>query len=280
MKKIYFLMTAMLMSSLLINAQTSTEQFETESSGSTSFTDNGVIFNIISHNAPASLFDIGYFPGTGWNGTQTDSRYIDNTGTATLANANSSFSIKTSSNLFKVNRFWVFVANHFVNQNSVGTLTVTGRLSGVTKYSQTKTTGFATALGSTNGYTLIDLTNLNGQNYSNIIVDEIMITLGGEYRYLGLDAFTWVKDSGIVLAVDDVKNEKNNFQIYPNPTSDFINFKNAESIEKVEIYDLSGKLSISTANATKINVSKLEKGTYTVKVKTKNGIENSKFIKN
>lgn len=277
MKKIYFLITAMLMSSTLIYAQTSTEQFETESLGSTSFTDNGVIFNIISHQA---IFDIYVLPSAGWNGTGPDNRFIDNTGSATESNTNPSFSIKTTSNLFKVNRFWVFVANRLFNQNSAGTLTVTGKLSGVTKFSQTKTTGFNTGLSTANGHTLIDLTNLNGQNYSNIIVDEIMITLGGEYRYLGLDAFTWVKDSGIVLAVDDVKNEKNNFQIYPNPTSDFINFKNAESIEKVEIYDLSGKLSISTANATKINVSKLEKGTYTVKVKTKNGIENSKFIKN
>ena len=277
MKKIYFLITAMLMSSVLINAQTSTEVFETESNASTSFSDNGVIFNILSQVGGFAIQ--GSFPNTGWNGTAIDNRYIDNNGLANVTTG-ASFSIKTTSNLFKVNRFWVFLSANNLNQTVAGTLTITGKLSGVTKFTQTKTTGFATGLGSTNGFTLIDLTNLNGQNYSNIIIDQLQVTAGGAFNYFCLDAFTWVKDSGIVLAVDNVDSGKNNFQIYPNPTSDFINFKNAESIEKVEIYDLSGKLSISTANATKINVSKLEKGTYTVKVKTKKGIENSKFIKN
>jgi hypothetical protein len=193
-KKYYFLFLALLITGLL-KAQTSTEQFETESVGSSSFTDNGVIFNIISHQA---TFDMYVLANAGWNGTAADNRFIDNTGTATAANTNPSLSIKTTSNLFKVNRFWVFVTNQFFNQNAVGTLTVTGKLSGVTKFTQTKTTGFVTSLGATNGYTLIDLTNLNGQNYSNLILDELMITIGGNYRYLGIDAFTWVKDSGTI----------------------------------------------------------------------------------
>ena len=203
MKKLNLLIAIFcLMISGLSLAQTSTEQFETESHGSSSFTDNGVIFNIISHNAPNSLFDIGNFPNTGWSGTSNDNKYIDNTGTGTQENANASFSIKTTSNLFKVNRFWVYLSNPLLNLNTTGTLTITGKLSGVTKFTQTKMSGFATTLGTTNGYTLIDLTNLNGQNYSNIIVDELRLTIGGDYRYFGLDAFTWVKDSGIVIDLD------------------------------------------------------------------------------
>lgn len=258
-------------------AQTSTETFETESNGTTSFTDNGVVFNIISHTT--SFYIQGNYPGTGWNGTANDNKYIDNTGSA-LSGTSGSFSIKSSSNLFKVNRFWIFLSTNTLNQNVSGTLTVAGKLNGVTKYSQTKTSGFATSLGSTNGHTLIDLTNLNGQNYSNIIIDELRITLGGAFNYADLDAFTWVKDSGVVLAVDDVKNGKNNFQIYPNPTSDFINFQNPETIQKVEIYDLSGKLLISTESSVKVDVSKLEKGTYVAKVKTEKGTLDSKFVKN
>ena len=79
----------------------------------------------------------------------------------------------------------------------MGSLTITGKLSGVTKFTQTKTTGFATSLGATNGYTLIDMTNLNGQNYSNIVIDELQITANGGFRYVGFDAFTWVKDSNM-----------------------------------------------------------------------------------
>ncbi|NWL03354.1 hypothetical protein DM790_21215 [Flavobacterium collinsii] len=187
--KVCYLFIILLITSHNTWAQTSTETFETESPGSTSFTDNGVIFNILSHS---STFDIANFTNTGWSGTANDNRHIDNSGTV---GTGASFSIKTTSNLFKVNRFWVFVANNFTNQNATGTLTITGKLSGITKFTQTKTTGFATSLGSTNGYTLIDMTNLNGQNYSNIIIDQLQITAGGDYAYLALDAFTWVKDN-------------------------------------------------------------------------------------
>ena len=182
-------------STLSARSQTSTEQFETESNNSTTFTDNGVIFQIRSLNG---IFDIqASYPGTGWNGTSIDNRYIDNTGQGNQP-TNPSFSIKTTSNLFKVNRFWVYAAAANTQLNVTGTLTVTGKLSGITKFTQTKTTGFNTTIAVSNGYTLIDLTNFNGQNYSNIVIDELQITGGGNYQYLSFDAFTWVKDSGVL----------------------------------------------------------------------------------
>ncbi|MFP3599324.1 T9SS type A sorting domain-containing protein [Chryseobacterium sp. SIMBA_029] len=277
MKRTTFFTICSLLISLFTFAQTSTEVFETESSGSTSFTDNGVIFNIISHNAPASLFDIGNFANTGWNGTANDNRYIDNTGTATLANANVSFSIKTTSNLFKVNRFWVFLANYLINQNAAGTLTITGKLSGVTKFTQTKSNGFATSLGTTNGYTLIDLTNLNGQNYSNIIIDQLQLTIGGDYRYLGVDAFTWVKDTGVVLATGETKASSKTMSVYPNPTKGVFTIKTDES-SKAEMYDQTGKL-VKTLEVKKgvneSNITELPKGVYILKTLS----ESHKIIK-
>ncbi len=260
--------TIFLFCSLLIStfsfAQTSTEQFETESVGSSSFTDNGVIFNIISHQA---TFDMYVLPAAGWNGITVDNRFIDNTGTATAQYTNASFSIKTTSNLFKVNRFWVYVANALGNQASTGTLTVTGKLSGVTKFTQTKTTNFVTSIGTTNGYTLIDLTNLNGQNYSNITIDQLTITLGGDYRYMSFDAFTWVKQTGIVLSANDVKTPKKETGIYPNPTSGPLTIKAAENT-KFEVYSQSGQL-VKTIEAKKgvneADISELPKGVYMVK---------------
>ncbi|KQT20647.1 secretion protein [Chryseobacterium sp. Leaf405] len=244
--------------------QTSTELFETESHGSTSFTDNGVIFNIISH---VGGFDIqGNYPGTGWSGTANDNRYIDNSGTGNIATG-ASFSIKTTSNLFKVNRFWIFLSNTTLNQAVVGTLTITGKLSGVTKYTQTKTTGFVTSLGATNGYTLIDLTNLNGQNYSNIVIDQLQITLGGAYTYGGLDAFTWVKDSGIVLATNEAKSVKKEVNIYPNPTKGPL-YITSENNSKLEVYNQSAQL-VKTIEARKgeneADISELPTGNYIIK---------------
>ncbi|SMD01548.1 T9SS type A sorting domain-containing protein [Chryseobacterium sp. YR221] len=255
--------------------QTSTEQFETESHGSTSFTDNGVIFNIISHTM---IFDIqANYPQTGWNGTANDNRYIDNSGTGNQSEA-ASFSIKTTSNLFKVNKFWAYVSAANLDLTVAGTLTVTGKLNGVTKFTQTKSSGFTTSISPTNGYTLIDLTNLNGQNYSNIIVDEIQLTLGGSYQYIALDAFTWVKDSGIVLAVSEVKSSKKEISIYPNPTSGPLSIK-TEKATDAQVYGMDGKL-VKTLPITKginnIDISELPKGTYILKTST----ESSKIIKN
>lgn len=264
MKSTIFFIICSLFISIFSFGQTSTEVFETESNASTSFTDNGVIFNILTH---LGGFDIqANFPGTGWNGTAIDNRYIDNNGAGNVT-TDASFSIKTTSNLFKVNRFWVFLSANNLNQNVAGTLTVTGKLSGVTKFTQTKTSGFATGLGATNGFTLIDLTNLNGQNYSNIIIDQLQVTIGGAYNYFCLDAFTWVKDSGLVLASNEVKSSKKETNIYPNPTNGPLTIKALDNT-KFEVYSQSGQL-VKTIEARKgineTNISELPKGVYIVK---------------
>lgn len=273
MKRSIFLTICSLFISLFSFGQTSTEQFETESNGSPSFTDNGVIFNIISH---VGTFDIqANFPGTGWNGTANDNRYIDNSNDPATP---PSFSIKTTSNLFKVNRFWMYLSALNLDLTVPGTLTITGKLSGVTKFTQTKSTGFATSMTPTNGYTLIDLTNLNGQNYSNIIIDELRLTLGGNYRYAGLDAFTWVKDSGIVvLATNETTSSQKGMSIYPNPTSGPLSIKTEDNVQ-AEVYSQDGKLlkNLDIKKGTnQADISELPNGVYILK--TPSG--SSKIIK-
>lgn len=159
-----------------------------------------------------------------------------------------------------------------------GTLTVTGKLSGVTKFTQTKTTGFNSTITITNGYTLIDLTNLNGQNYSNIVIDELQITAGGNFQYLSVDAFTWVKDTGIVLGINDF--EKNNkFVIYPNPTSNIVHI-NSEIDGNIQIVNQLGQtVKTSKVKANEINTLNIENltdGVYFVKVS--NQTESYKLI--
>jgi hypothetical protein len=264
MKSTILLTICSLFISIFSFGQTSTEQFETESHGSASFTDNGVIFNILSH---VNTYDIqANYPGTGWNGSAVDNRYIDNSAPGNQATG-TSFSIKTTSNLFKVNRFWVYASAADLTLSVSGTLTITGKLSGVTKFTQTKTTGFATSMGTTNGFTLIDLTNLNGQNYSNIIIDQLEITAGGGYVYLSLDAFTWVKDSNVVLAANEVKSSKKELNIYPNPTNGPLTIK-TEANKKLEVYSQSGQL-VKTIEAkkgeTETDISELPTGNYLIK---------------
>ena len=262
MKSTIFIICSLVIS--IFSFGQTTETFETESHGSTSFTDNGVVFNILSH---VNTYDIqGNYPNTGWSGTANDNRYIDNSAPGNQS-ASSSFSIKTTSNLFKVNRFWIYAAAADLTLNVAGTLTISGKLNGVTKFTQTKTTGFATSLGTTNGYTLIDLTNLNGQNYSNIIIDQLQITAGGAFQYLAFDAFTWVKDSTLVLAADEVKSSQKEPSIYPNPTSGPLTIKTTDST-KFEVYNQSGQLVKTIETRKGINetdISELPKGVYIVK---------------
>ncbi len=258
-------------------SQTSTEQFETESHSSSNFTDNGVIFNTISHS---SVFGVqANYSGTGWNGSSIDNRYIDNLASS---GTNASFSIKTTSNLFKVNRFWIFLSNSSLNQNVAGTLSITGKLSGVTKFTQTKSTGFATSLGSTNGYTLINMTNLNGQNYSNIIIDELLITLGGNYSYAALDAFTWVKDSGVVLGIND-EEFKNTFKFYPNPAQNKI-FVEANTLTNaiLQIFDINGRelKSQKIDTTSEIDINDLQSGVYFFKISDEKRTAIQRIIKN
>nr|WP_315032697.1 T9SS type A sorting domain-containing protein [uncultured Chryseobacterium sp.] len=265
MKSTTFLIICSLLISTFSFAQTSTESFETESNGSTNFTDNGVVFNIISH---VSVFDIqGNFPGTGWSGTANDNRYIDNSNNTASP---PSFSIKTTSNLFKVNRFWMYLSALNLELNVTGSLTITGKLSGITKFTQTKTTGFATSLGSTNGYTLLDLTNLNGQNYSNIIIDELQITANGNFRYVALDAFTWVKDSNVVLGTTEAKASQKNLSIYPNPTTGPISISTERNSE-AQIYNQDGKLLQSLQvkkGINEVSLSGFPTGVYFIKTAT------------
>lgn len=66
--------------------------------------------------------------------------------------------------------------------------------------------------------------------------------------------------------------------IYPNPTENEIRIMSTEVILKVEIFNFSGQLQLSESRST-LNVSALSSGVYFVKVFTKRGILNEKFVK-
>ena len=77
-------------------------------------------------------------------------------------------------------------------------------------------------------------------------------------------------------------NNKPNIVIYPNPARNYICIKlDNEIISSVNITDISGK-TIHTTNSNEniINISNLAAGAYFLKIKTKNNVITSKFIKN
>lgn len=84
------------------------------------------------------------------------------------------------------------------------------------------------------------------------------------------------------LSIDDFNN-RNKLVVYPNPTQNslYINFEEMSNIDIIIIYDVMGKILFQDSKITNyINVANLETGLYIIKIKTKQKIYESKFIKN
>lgn len=72
-----------------------------------------------------------------------------------------------------------------------------------------------------------------------------------------------------------------NFNLYPNPTSDVLNIssKNGLEMKEIKITDLSGRIVRTLNNSSTINVSDFSAGTYLIDITTNEGKASSKFIK-
>jgi hypothetical protein len=82
------------------------------------------------------------------------------------------------------------------------------------------------------------------------------------------------------LSVTDLS--KTQINIFPNPTSDFINIKSDEMIKSIKIYDITGsliKIEKTSDKTSKIDISSFLKGIYIISIETKSGIETKKIIK-
>jgi hypothetical protein len=87
-------------------------------------------------------------------------------------------------------------------------------------------------------------------------------------------------DSEPVLGINDVEFANNTISLYPNPAQEVLNVSSANSITKIEVYDLLGKKVASNNNAKNVNVAALGKGVYVVKVAQENGsVVAKRFIK-
>ena len=93
------------------------------------------------------------------------------------------------------------------------------------------------------------------------------------------------------LIIDDIRVEANNedptsiegafandINIFPNPTTGIVNIE-AEGLNKVVVYDVTGRIMKSVANESTIDISNLEAGVYFFSVETENGSAMKKLVK-
>lgn len=71
-----------------------------------------------------------------------------------------------------------------------------------------------------------------------------------------------------------------NISIYPNPSNEIINFNINLTEYEVNFIDITGKVIINSINKSKIDVSDLQEGIYTIQIKNNSGTRNFRFIKN
>ncbi len=83
----------------------------------------------------------------------------------------------------------------------------------------------------------------------------------------------------LVLAIENV--DMVTFLVYPNPTSGIVNIQTKEDIDRIEIYDINGRLIFNKLKTSQVNISQLSVGVYILKVVGENGESSiNRIIKN
>ena len=146
----------------------------------------------------------------------------------------------------------------FGNGSGVLNVTVNNVLVGTIPYSATKNATTTTTINNINvsGSVIIKITNpITSDNGPRVALDDLSWTCYNES-----------------LSTSEVKKDKSQFTIYPNPVKNnelFVKGENLNKISKAEIYDLSGKtievIANPFKNSNKINLKGLVKGTYILK---------------
>ena len=83
-----------------------------------------------------------------------------------------------------------------------------------------------------------------------------------------------------ITTIDEINNSFG-LNIYPNPSSGFVNIQSSSYIESIKIYDILGKIVLSKSCNIKLeqlNLQLLTKGTYTIQINTSGHTHHKKII--
>lgn len=97
---------------------------------------------------------------------------------------------------------------------------------------------------------------------------------------LGTAYFDDIKiNSELMLSAKEEKINSKLLTVYPNPVIDVLNIKSIEKVNKVEVYDISGRKMPVDLNGNQVNAKNLNPGSYMINIETKKGKTTEKFIK-
>jgi hypothetical protein len=192
MKKLYLLITLLFFALQHTNAQLTTETFETAPTGVATFT-NQTKFNLTSSFLSFTVYQD---PGLGYNGSN---RFIQVADDNAAGGRGQTGTIKAETGIFKINNLWIYTTgdagfNPGVTFDGLpGSVTFTGKLAGVTKFTVVKnTTGADIGDALPNkGFFYVNFATDGSSDFTNILIDQLDVTLSYNYDYFAIDNFTF-----------------------------------------------------------------------------------------
>lgn len=130
--------------------------------------------------------------------------------------------------------------------------------------------------------------NLDLPGTNSIYIRWIMTdnnTTGTTQDIVTVDAFSKIDDilvKGTASSGTEDIIYDSQLHVFPNPAENFINIKHKEIIKSINIFDITGQSIMSYDNNTtscNINIEKLSKGNYILKIETKDNVIVNKFTK-
>ena len=139
----------------------------------------------------------------------------------------------------------------------------------------------------------MDYIKLKENDNLNLAFNGGSTTLYDSDLYGNFDLFgeSRLRGSQIDMGANEIQNDPSlgtaasalnkEISIYPNPVNNELNIRTTHQPESIRIYSLDGKLLTEKVNKNlnKVDVKNLPSGTYLLKVKTKQGEHQVKFIK-
>jgi len=122
----------------------------------------------------------------------------------------------------------------------------------------------------------IDFLTVDNQNQPYESAISVHVTAVYNPNHIESDYSQTVFVEGFMLSIND--HTKSKTTVFPNPTNGILNIEHPD-LEKIDVYDVSGKLLKRFKPNSQIDLSEIPAGLYIIKLHTEKGILNEKIVK-